>query len=327
MALFRHKVFLATLISISMFTLCTSLFAPVAKAKTLPSQITKSDNSCTQIPTNVDPTKFSDSQLQQYGLPKRPGNMSDTDWNALLTHAKLRYCNGTQTNVREVSEEFSSNWTGNIGIGSGYQVVQSYFYVPCVSSHSSNVYSSQWVGLGGDDSDGGGNLVQTGIESDWYNGSPSYYAWYEDYPANPYSYFVFSVNCGDKIYAQSDDNYSMRNYAYMFIEDITRGVYSAEGETEQSNGSTAEWITERPELNNQFPPLVNFNSITFFNDYTLQNGVWKGVGNVSHNYSIMCSGGWWTCGPFSTQLAYPGGISNNLNFTNYWQNYGSWDNA
>lgn len=57
----------------------------------------------------------------------------------------------------------------------------------------------------------------------------------------------------------------------------------------------------------------------FINAETDHNGTYQYVGQTTHNYTIMCNGGWWVCGPYSTELAYPGPIVNNgTAFTNYW---------
>ena len=143
--------------------------------------------------------------------------------------------------------------------------------------------------------------------------------WVEDYPANPL--IAYYINCGDYMYAQADTNYSYSNQAYEYVEDITIGYGYASHDVYTSNGSTAEWITERySQYNNgSIDPLADFHSVTFLSAQTLKNNTWQYVGQTNHNYIIMCYGGWATCGWFSTQLAHPGSISSNgYNFTNYW---------
>ncbi len=215
-------------------------------------------STCINLPRNFDPLKASNAEIAQYGFPRRPtDNTHLTKGVYLIQHAKQRVCTSHSTGITHqlistisnTSEENSSNWSGNIAIGYHYEAVDSYFYVPCVASSPTNAYSSHWVGLGGDGNDGGGNLIQDSIEANTNsNGSHSYYAWYEIYPYES-EQWLYNVNCGDTMYFYADSNYTLGNGAYMLVEDITSGVYTGTGiPGETSNGSTAEWISERPTL-------------------------------------------------------------------------------
>lgn len=301
--------------------ICSSLVAYSSVASAHETSLTAQQVSeCLQPPANIDVSTLSDIQLASYGFPKRPQDATVlARWQILVRHAKHRSCTSKPGVIRNVSQESSQNWSGNVAINGGYQEVVAYYDVPCVSSSPRNAFSSHWVGLGGDGNDGGGNLVQTGTESDTLsNGAPYYAAWYEDYPHDSVENRVFNVSCNDEMYAQADSNFTVRNRAYMYIEDITTNTYFASStETSLSNGSTAEWVAERPTVNGSYAVLANFHSVTFYDALEYRQH-YENVGNSDHNYIIACSGGWWTCGPGSTQLMHPGPIVNNVTFPVYW---------
>lgn len=102
------------------------------------------------------------------------------------------------------------------------------------------------------------------------------------------------------------------NYEQYYIDDYSSNSYASPTEYGYlSNGSTAEWIEERPTVNSNYTTLANFGSVTFYDSYANRGTSEQPVGQLPHNYSVMCKGGLWTCGPYSTQLAHPGSISSN----------------
>ncbi len=303
------------------FSLILTLFCAVFVSTAHAAASVARGSSCVQPPASQDLTTLSDAQRQAFGLPRKPQYMSDADWKNILNHARHRFCVGVPTNVAATSQESFNNWAGNIAIGGGYQEVSAHFNVPCVSSSPRSAYSAHWIGLGGDPNDGDGNLVQDGVEADVdSNGNAKYYAWYQDYPHDKHEQFIYNVHCGDTIYAQADSNFTYSGKAYMWLLDVTLNAFSAQ-ETSLANGSTAEWISERPTVDgiSGYPTLADFNYVTFNDAAAYVNGGYQNVGQTNHNYAIMCNGGLWTCGPFSTQLAHPGPISSSgTSFTNYW---------
>src|SRR5438067_11137972 len=74
----------------------------------------------------------------------------------------------------------SSNWSGYALGGNGFTSVSGSWIVQPVMRSNRATYSSQWVGIDGFNNS---NLIQTGTESDFVNGSARYDAWWEILPA------------------------------------------------------------------------------------------------------------------------------------------------
>ena len=99
-------------------------------------------------------------------------------------------------------------------------------------------FAYQWVGLDGDTD---GTVEQDGVASFCFNGSPSYLAWWEMYPAALQE--QFSLNAGDAV--QSSVTYSGGNYI-LALTDITSGqtFSTAQACASTCNRTSAEVITE-----------------------------------------------------------------------------------
>src|SRR5947209_7903695 len=87
----------------------------------------------------------------------------------------------------------ASNWSGYAKSGS-YSSATAQWVVPSVSATKSASYSSAWVGIDGFTNS---DLIQTGTESDYYNGSAHYNAWWEILPAAETPISSFAVRPGD----------------------------------------------------------------------------------------------------------------------------------
>jgi hypothetical protein len=166
------------------------------------------------------------------------------------------------------------NWSGAVDFGSyrGYTGVYGQWNVPSVVACETNTttYSSLWVGL---DGYGLSDLVQDGTESDCTNIAGlfnilSYSAWEEVLPNQPYSQNVsISPNGGDSFWAlawvgDANRNYNPNGaYAWFNMWDTTQrqGVLLAVALGKTSfNGSTAEWIMERPTVGGQYAQLTDY---------------------------------------------------------------------
>ena len=169
----------------------------------------------------------------------------------------------------------SSNWSGYVSQGSyrGFIAAYGQWNVPSIVACESNTttYSSFWVGL-----DGWGlqDLVQDGTEHDCTDflgfNFTSYSAWEELLPNQPYSQNVsLSISPGDSFWALAwvgDANrYYDPNgtYAWFNMWDTTKRqgvlVGVALGSTHY-NGSTAEWVLERPTVGGKFAQLSDYNT-------------------------------------------------------------------
>ena len=88
----------------------------------------------------------------------------------------------------------SSNWSGYAATGTTYSSVTAKWIVPAVTASRKATYSSDWVGIDGFNNS---DLIQTGTESDYYNGSAHYAAWWEILPASETVIPSITVKPGD----------------------------------------------------------------------------------------------------------------------------------
>lgn len=177
---------------------------------------------------------------------------------------------------QQTVHDYSYNWAGYYVSGTGFTEVSASWAVPQVANTSSG-YSAAWVGIGGVNGNG---LVQIGTEQDCLssgtsagalhgpvlmapppsghpgNGgggggsstcSPTYYAWWETYPANaeqPIS--GMTVSPGDVMDASVQQGVS--GTWTLTITDATTSAHFTQTVTFTADQSTAEAIMERPAL-------------------------------------------------------------------------------
>jgi hypothetical protein len=136
--------------------------------------------------------------------------------------------------------------------------------VPSVTDVGVDAFSAAWVGIGGQfDS----TLIQTGTEQDFVNGSPVYYAWYEMLPQESITIDSMTVSPGDQMQA-SINLVDANSFSWtVSIEDLTSGQSFQQNFNYNSTQSSAEWIIERPDVNNVISTLANFGNVTFSNCY------------------------------------------------------------
>jgi len=132
--------------------------------------------------------------------------------------------------------------------------------VPLVAVSASNTFSAAWIGVGGQ---GDSTLIQVGSEHDSGGGRASYSLWYEMLPADSVTIPMIVVDPGDTISASINLVDSNLHQWMIQITDVTKGQPFSQIFTYNSTRLTAEWIVERPTVNNQLSNLANFGSITF----------------------------------------------------------------
>jgi hypothetical protein len=154
----------------------------------------------------------------------------------------------------------SSNWSGYASTGTTYTDVKGSWVQPTATCSSrQTAYSSFWVGI---DGDGTNSVEQLGTDSDCSRGTPTYYGWYEMYPAASVeiSTSSYPVRPGDTLTAEVHYNGS---HSYTLSMSSSRGwSFSTTKSTTASNGS-AEWIAEAPSSNSGVLPLANFGTVNF----------------------------------------------------------------
>jgi hypothetical protein len=173
----------------------------------------------------------------------------------------------------------SSNWSGYAKTGSGFTAVTGQWTVPSVSPTRKATYSASWVGIDGFNNS---NLIQSGTEQEYYNGSAHYYAWWEILPAAetaiPSS--VISVHPGD---VMTVDIHQVAGSSFSItISDTTTNQSFQTTQNYTGPLTSAEWIEEAPTVGGHTATLAHYSSPTLFDPGTVNGG---------HNPSLQASDG------------------------------------
>jgi hypothetical protein len=161
--------------------------------------------------------------------------------------------------------------------------VSGFWTIPTVTVSSLNAYSAAWVGVGGLNDE---SLIQAGSEHDSVNGKAVYSLWYELLPNNAITIPDIIVSPGDEITASVSlvDSYS--NTWSIKIQDVTTGQVFSRDFVYNSSRLTAEWVIERPTVNNRLTNLADFGSITFTDAKAGIDTTYETIGKYS-NYVIL----------------------------------------
>ncbi len=150
--------------------------------------------------------------------------------------------------AKGTTSEESLNWAGWVGSSTTAVAssVQGSWTVQAANPSSTATYSSQWIGIGGfSDS----TLVQTGTESDYYNGAAHYTAWYELLPAAETPISGFTVSPGDVISASVVAGTAPNTWVITLTDTSTKPQEAFTiTVTYKSSKLSTEWIDERPEI-------------------------------------------------------------------------------
>jgi hypothetical protein len=156
--------------------------------------------------------------------------------------------------------------------------------VPQVQPSGNDTFSGVWVGIGGY---GEETLIQAGTEQEYVNGRSTYYAWYELLPDYLVRVPSLHVRAGDTITASIslvDENASTWSIE---INDVTRGEHFKEVVVYNSSMLSAEWIVERPKVNDTVSTLADFGNVTFTDCQTTLDNVAGSIGNFSYAHLVM----------------------------------------
>lgn len=169
----------------------------------------------------------------------------------------------------------STNWGGYaVQSASKFTDVAGSWVEPTVTCSSQKAqYAAFWVGIDGYSSS---SVEQIGTDSDCTGRSrPSYYAWYEMYPADSVelSTSQYPVSAGDSLSASvsvAGSNFTLT------LRDVTKGWTF---QTTQSGSglaqSSAEWIAESPEICSyrcSLAQLADFGTMSFTNTTAATGG-------------------------------------------------------
>jgi len=143
--------------------------------------------------------------------------------------------------------------------------VNSSWTVPMVTPLQRDQFSAAWIGIGGQLDD---TLIQTGTEHDSVSGEAVYSAWYEFLPNDSITITTMNVSPGDQIKASINLVDSVNNTWSIKVRDVTNGQTFQNDFFYYSSQLSAEWIIERPTINNMLSGLADFGSATFTDSYT-----------------------------------------------------------
>ena len=142
--------------------------------------------------------------------------------------------------------------------------VNASWVVPTVTTSVNNTYSAIWIGVGGQFNNDT-SLIQCGTEQDSRDGFARYYAWYEILPHNAINIpaYIITVSSGDQMQAAIQLANGTINQWVINVTDITTSNSFQTTVFYNSSQLTAEWIIERPTVDNVISQLTNFGNVTF----------------------------------------------------------------
>jgi hypothetical protein len=181
------------------------------------------------------------------GLMVRPSGVSDA-----VTH------HGHFTTAE------STNWSGYAvtGANAAFTSVSASWTQPAVTCTSSGkrhsaTYSSFWAGLDGYSSN---SVEQTGTDSDCNGSTPTYYGWYEMYPAYPVN-FTNPVRPGDSFSASVTFS-GTETYTLVLTDHTQNWTQTIVQNSAGDARSSAEVITEAPSSGSVLP-LADFGTVKY----------------------------------------------------------------
>jgi len=156
--------------------------------------------------------------------------------------------------------------------------------VPRVESGNVDTFSAIWVGIGGTF---GNTLIQTGTEQDCVNGVAYYSAWFELLPSDSVTIPTIDVSPGDEINSSitlMDPNADLWSVS---VSDLTSGQSYSQNFVYAAKRLSAEWVVERPDINNALSALANFGFVTMSNCRTVVEGCPGNIGEFTNVQDLM----------------------------------------
>jgi len=173
---------------------------------------------------------------QNFLTPAPRQNIESQDWSGYVIYSDIN-------NPAPVIKNISASWL-----------------IPAITVSIRDTYSDVWIGIGGELDN---SLIQTGTEQDSSGGQTSYLAWYELLPDYSVTITTMNVSPGDTIVATISLIDASTNNWQIQISDLTNGQSFIQSSTYLSSRLSAEWIVERPTVNDQLTTLADFGTATF----------------------------------------------------------------
>ena len=173
---------------------------------------------------------------------------------AMLAHT------GHAQGVKNVIAASAFNWAGYADAATKVQTftkVSGSWTVPSVTCSAEDQITSDWVGLDGFNSN---TVEQLGTISWCYRGTPTYFTWYEMFPANTVEVGT-ALKPGDKISASVTRTGT--SYALKLTDATTAGNNISVTKTcalATCKDTSAEWISERPSFSTGIVPQAHYNA-------------------------------------------------------------------
>lgn len=203
------------------------------------------------------------------------------------------------------------NWAGYLATsdsenpGPSVVAVNGSWTVPSVSDIGSDAFSAIWVGVGGHFDR---TLIQVGTEQDFVGGGAVYSAWYEMLPGHSVTIDGITVSPGDLMQAQIRLIDANGNLWVINLTDVSTGQSFQQNFTYTSEQLSAEWIIERPEVNNHLSDLADFGSVTFSDCHATINEATGSISDFQHHTIEMAAQ---TTNNHTIQLTSVSALSNN----------------
>ncbi len=172
------------------------------------------------------------------GQPQQPTDQADLNWAGYSVATSF-------SDPKPVVTEVSGSWI-----------------VPEVSLSENDTFSAVWIGIGGFF---GHSLIQTGTEQDCLDGAVYYSAWFELLPADAVTIATMDVSPGDIITASISLSIPAKNMWVVYISDLSSGQEFRQDFFYDSSQLSAEWIVERPDVNDGLSAIADFGTVELSN--------------------------------------------------------------
>jgi hypothetical protein len=167
----------------------------------------------------------------------------------------------------------------------GVSGISASWIVPEVQFSENNTFSSVWVGVGGY---GEESLIQAGTEQHCFNGKIEYFAWYELLPAYIVRTQSVNVQPGDTVVVSINLLNQDQSTWQITIDNLSNGNHFEKTNIfYDSSQQSAEWIVERPTVENVISNLANFGNVTLTNCTATINGVNGSIKDFIYAPTIM----------------------------------------
>lgn len=247
-------------------------------------------------PESFVPRSATAAQLSEYGIPTKPENPSlVAHWTQMVSNMHFvpapPYL--AETSVHAVDY---TNWSGYYASGS-FTSSEGDWNEPSLGSSCTNNGEATWTGLGAVNS---GNLGQDGtIMGSNIPGLNQHQAWTEILPAGAFAQNLYAT-VGQGFDAQT--SWSSPFYHFYLHNDYTGGTVSFYSSASSFDGSTADFIAERPAVSGSLDNLSNFGTLSY--NFALANN--NSINQYSDTNVTMTNGLPW---PFRTVLATASSLS------------------